>query len=115
MFLGPPKFSVTNKINFTGFKVRAEYSNSACDEVKEVGAAPSPPTQPASFPNSKEECGEKVLVTATALRSVFPPLECQFNGTLPLILNKLYIRPEWTGPFIKCIISMYDLTRYEKN
>ena len=110
MFLGNPEFSVTNKIKRIPFEVSATYSNSSCNEVKEVGGAPS---APAKFPNTKD-CGPEVSVTATEIVPFGPPfISCQLNSTIPMILNNLYIRPDYKGPFFGCIITKYNFDRYD--
>ena len=103
LFLGPPKFSVTNKIRIP-FGVRATYSNSSCNGQEQyLGPAPS---APAKFPNTRD-CGPEVKVYAYSKIGT-PHFSCHFNSTIPMILNNLFIRPHYVPPFGGCVITQFD-------
>ena len=110
-----PRFPVTNKIRFTGFRVTASYSNSTCNEVKEVGRAPGSPKEPSArvwFPNTAD-CGPKVTVKASSKLGT-PQFSCSLTTTIPVTPSNLnlYIRPDHKGPFFGCIITKYNFEQY---
>ena len=101
--IGGATFKVVNEIRHSSIiGVSASYSNSSCNKefgAEEIGKCGSS----VDFPNTKD-CGPKVTVTANGLGT--PIYSCQIESEIPAPDFK--IRPNFTGPFLHCIITKYN-------